>query len=547
MGLRLNIPKISQDVSTAKEDVGRAGAVGRAMSSLGDSVQSLGKTVGQIASIEERRKEEKRKAEISLRKRMYQAKLSAEHENIKDEFKNDPDAGLKAYNQRKEKLTQQLFAGVEDGETLSRLNNEKSIIDATYDSRSESHKNLRNVEISKESLDQVAEVEAIDFRNNPQPIDDVYRRLHGQKANIDGRDIRMADKAKIWDVSQKKMILGAINGYMGANTLRGFAKAEEFIEGVDIKMKKDAMGREIYDNSKLRIRNKDQYLRMIKNRRLQYINEKANRDRINKKLIQEQFQREILPMREAVNMKIADPTADVSADYKKLRRMGVVSGPNKAMSRASMDQHKAYRSRQRLMGLLESMSEVTNKYTRRKQIYNDYFRGILAAEDADVALNALEADIVKSYGKYQARESDRILKQKATVGKSILDRRIDPEMYVKIATLRDNLVRDKGIPPITAARMIIRQQGGSTLDQKARRAFRILDPDSRKPDLVNVEKAKMKLVEEFKKAKGDPKKIKKLERNFVEVIEVGEDIKNDQIDPVFMKILQEVEGVKSEE
>lgn len=547
MGLRLQIPRISQDVSTAQEDVRQAGQVGRAMSSLGQSISSVGQTVGRIASIQERRAEQKRKTEVNLRKKMYEAKLRAEHESIKQEFKNDPDRGLKAYSKRKEKLSQDLVAGLEDAETLKRLNYEKSIIDTTYDSRAESYKNLRNVEIAKDTHVEVANIEAVDFRETPRPKDEIYGRLHGQKLSIDSSDIREEEKTKLWLKTQKTMVMGAINGYMSANNLKGFAKAEQLIENINTETKKDANGNVVYDNTRLMIKDKDKYLAIIRNRRLQYINEKANRDRNNKKLIQQQFEREILPIREAVNMKIADPNANISADYRKLVSMGVVSGPNKAMSRDQMDQHKVYRSRVKLMGLLEGMSETTNKFSKRKQVYKAYFDGLLAAEDADIALNALETDLIKSYGRYQAKESDRILKRKASSGTSIFGSDIiDPELYIKFATMRDNLVRDKGIPPITAARMIIRKEGNSVLQQDARRALRVNDPELRVPTIENIEIAKKKLAEEFIKSKGDAKKVRSLERQFKRVKELEEDVKNDQIDPTFMKIMDEVTGVKSE-
>jgi hypothetical protein len=293
------------------------------------------------------------------------------------------------------------------------------------------------------------------------------------------------------------------------------------------------------------IKDKDKYLAIIRNRRLQYINEKASRNNANKKLIQKQFQREIIAMREAVNMKIQNPNADVGADYRKLFRMGVISGSNKAMSRDQMDEHKAYRSRTMLMGILENMSETPNKFSKRKQIYDAYFRGHLAAEDADIALNSLETDMSKKYNRYQVTESNRILKKKASSGITPFGSNIiDPELYIKFATMRDNLVRDRGIPPITAARMIIRKEGNSVIQNDARRALRILDPELRLPKLENVEMAKKKIVEEFKKAKGDPKKVKRLERQFDRLLDYEEDLKNDQISPEFMKIMDEVTGVK---
>ena len=541
MGLRLKIPRISQDVSTTKENVQQAGTIGRAMQGLGQAVADTGMKVG---SIVKRREEEKRKSDISLKKRQYEANLRAKSKALKLEYQNDPDKAYSEYGKFKEKLSNEYTKNVTDQETLQRLNAEKSIVDITYDTDFETYRNMRNIEISKETIDEVSESNAIQLRETPYynpdgsaATNEAHLLLKGQIMDIMQRDMSIESKNKLIESSSKKIIMGAINGYMkDSNTkgLRAFSNAEKFVNELNLG-----------SNQSQRVANKDRYLAIIRNRRLQYINEKASRNNANKKLIQKQFQREIIAMREAVNMKIQNPNADVGADYRKLFRMGVISGPNKAMSRDQMDEHKAYRSRTMLMGILENMSETPNKFSKRKQIYDAYFRGHLAAEDADIALNSLETDMSKKYNRYQVTESNRILKKKASSGITPFGSNIiDPELYIKFATMRDNLVRDRGIPPITAARMIIRKEGNSVIQNDARRALRILDPELRLPKLENVEMAKKKIVEEFKKAKGDPKKVKRLERQFDRLLDYEEDLKNDQISPEFMKIMDEVTGVK---
>jgi len=449
MGLRLKIPRISQDVSTAREDTRRSGLVGRALSDVGRSIADVGVKVG---SIVERREQEKKKSEISMKRRIYKAKLGETEKRIREEFENDPDTGFEEYKKTKEKLSQQMMQGVTDPQVQFELQSEKTIIDSAFDIRAESYKNLRRTKLFKEELTESAEFDRNQYlQTPPENVEDVINDIMYDLADIEWRSFSNEAKNAQAQQDTATRVDGAVEGYLRAYQ---FNKARDLVEKVP-----DYRDESILD--------KASYLRKIDQREQYYRNLQINKQRQVDEWLKDNNRKVLLQAEEAIREKVANPEADNNESFNKLRRLKEVKVKyNNSRSRKTMSARDKNRSSRLAVQFMEAISESDGpSYVTRKRINNNFFAGKLSAEDAEMALKSFKTRSDKKYKREEMSKSNSILREQNQSLNSIGFYETDQEEVARLMTIRDGIVQDFGYSPVDAAYIALNSAGKGELQR----------------------------------------------------------------------------------
>jgi len=477
--------RISQDVSVFQESVSQAGARGRAVQDIG---QSIARTGAQLGSLFERRRAAEDRDEIFKQKSIDSLQSKQELADIKDEFRNDFRGANDALQKTQLKRHQKILKGVQSSTAREQLDlifqnsRMESSISAVSFEREQFSK------ISQANIVENANLQAVaDSQNPDKTIKEFIIDLDSFKLDIKSLDTDDVTIASLDLKATDTMVRGMIRGYTKGGEIQDFDRARVLI---------DELG------NRLTIKQVEFFQNKITKDETSLIRKDNRTETREAKKLAEDFEEDVSDIEDIVEALAEDPNADISNDLEELADRGKLAdfvGTPQVFSRQNMGVLQKTVSTQIALELMEALSEDDDVSEIREELRNTLLGGQLSSDDADQVLQSVKTFDNSDFRRAEFKKSKFLINEAvplqdvASVDANRVISRQRQALHIEVRSL----VVESGLSPALATKVVLKDRGLFNLASMPKVSNLVSDQDS----LASIGTAKREVSILFKEGR----------------------------------------------